>query len=337
MIVEAVEAHALGWRGKGVTVAILDTGIDTAHPAFTGRVVDEFCFSINSDCPNGSFFQTGAGAAAPCSWAPNQCDHGTHVAGIAAGGTDWGLPGVAPEAGILPIQVFSRVNNPVNCLPDPAPCARSFRSNQIAAIGVVDSLAATHNIAAINLSLGKSTNGAPCMNATYVIAVLNAMSHGVAVVASSGNDGSPFAVNFPACLPGVVAVGATDNSDAVWPSSNSSDMVDLLAPGVLVTSSVPGGIPGDKTGTSMAAPHVAGAFALLAERFPSSTVIQRLDHLKSTGVPVTERTASRNRDSRAERAAGRAIPPADSPGGRPADMVRQDGRRRGVVSRASGS
>ncbi len=121
-VINADDVHALGWDGSGWTVAILDTGIDQDHPFLTGRIVSQACYStedpgnnIFSLCPGSATSSTAANAAdidtALCNNTGNLCDHGTHVAGIAAGdGTGVaGAPaaGVAPGANIIAIQVFT--------------------------------------------------------------------------------------------------------------------------------------------------------------------------------------------------------------------------------------
>src|SRR5690606_22167174 len=117
-------------------------------------VVEEACFSSNSAtstslCPNGSNFQVGPGAAAPtrCIGA-NGCEHGTHVAGIAAGS-----PGVAPDANIIAIQVFSRFSGIAECGFNGS-CVKSFVSSQMSALIYAESFSSAYDIAAANLSLG---------------------------------------------------------------------------------------------------------------------------------------------------------------------------------------
>ena len=126
-LINADEVWADGVEGFGQTVAILDTGVDGTHEFLNGKVVSEACYSSNfalqgvsSVCPNGTTRQIGAGAGVPCTF--GQCDHGTHVAGIAAGrGSSLNFDGVAREANIIAIQVFSR-------FPDGPPVV-SIRSN----------------------------------------------------------------------------------------------------------------------------------------------------------------------------------------------------------------
>ena len=105
---------------------------------------------------------------------------------------------------------------------------------------------------------------------------------------ASGNDGFTDAVASPACISSAITVGSTDNQDTIAPNSNMSGMVDLLAPGVDIKSSVPGGNFAEKSGTSMAAPHVAGAWALLEERDPFKTVNDISYALKDTGKLVKD-------------------------------------------------
>jgi hypothetical protein len=139
-------------------VAILDTGVDRAHPFLAGRVIEETSYSGNGNCPNGTTTQAGTGAATPCTYAPSGCRHGTHVAGIAAGahGTFSGTPfsGVAKGASVLAIQVFSRFTG-ANCSgAGEDPCALAYTSDIVAGMQPVYDLRNQYRIAAVNLSLG---------------------------------------------------------------------------------------------------------------------------------------------------------------------------------------
>ena len=124
--VEATESAALGRTGAGKVVAILDTGVDKTHSFLQqasggSKVVSEACYSTLGDCPGGATSSTAAGSGVLCTYAPGDCKHGTHVAGIAAGrGT--AFSGVAPGANLISIQVYS------SYLCDFQPCARTFAS-----------------------------------------------------------------------------------------------------------------------------------------------------------------------------------------------------------------
>lgn len=305
-VIGAGRAHAAGWTGRGATVAVLDMGIDNDHPFVAGRIVHQACFSTTdaatgaaSLCPNGKDTQTGPGAAesriARClANGVNLCGHGTHVAGIAAGRRAPGAPadGVAPGAGIMAIQVFSRIDSAARCGAVGArpPCFVSYTSDQKLALEHVIRLARTYNVAAVNMSFG---GGGPHQRhcdgdaeAGALKAQFDALvARGVAPVAAAGNGGRT-GVAAPACLSGAVAVGATDNTDAIAGFSNRGPLVDLFAPGVSVTSSVPGGAYGPMSGTSMSAPHVAGSFAVLRQAFPGLDAAQALRRLRETGTPV---------------------------------------------------
>jgi len=289
-LVGATQAWAAGFDGTGMVVAILDTGVDKNHPFLAGKVVEEACFTSNNSCPNGIDSQIGSGAAIPCTYAPGGCRHGTFVAGIAAG-AGASLSGVAKGAQIMAVQVFSRVTGtPCNSAGED-PCALSSEIDQIAGLDRVFALRNQHTFAAVNLSLGGGKFTSPCDNqqAAREAAIDNLRSVGIATIAASGNDGFSDGIGAPACISTAVSVGATTKADTVWSDSNSASFLSLLAPGVSITSSVPGGgfLSGGQ-GTSFAAPHVTGAWAILKQKKPSVTVTEILNALTSTGLPITD-------------------------------------------------
>ena len=298
-IIGADKTWNSGFTGKGQAVAILDTGIDTSHPFLGGRVIAEACFSSNelyaqTLCPNGEETQIGTGAGTNCDLSIGGCTHGTHVAGIAAGYQSDNFAGVAKDSKVISIQVFSGIYDTSLCYPDTVPCALTSFSDVIAGLEHVLSL---HNnpsfsapIASINMSLGGDGYTIPCDEEYpfFVEIVENLKSVGIATIASSGNDSWINALGAPACISSVISVGATDDYDEVASFSNRAYFLDLLAPGVSIDSSVPGGTYGSKNGTSMAAPHVAGAWAVMRQANPSASVDKILNQFIVTGKPVIE-------------------------------------------------
>jgi subtilisin family serine protease len=268
-LVGAPAAFKLGATGKGQAVAILDTGVDAAHPFFGKRVTAEACFSptspaqrATSACPNGQREMIGAGAAKPC--AATGCDHGTHVAGIAAG-RGANFSGTAPEAEVIAVQVFS-VFDASACggLGRAGPCVASFTSDQIRALDYVLTLAKSRPVAAINMSLG---GGSPSSEIEQ--AVRHATSRGCVVVIAAGNWWKPtpdYPANLAGTIDGVIAVGATEHDHSVaffsHRSGPDSRMQYVTAPGVDIHSTLPNGTYGTMSGTSMAAPQVAAAFTM---------------------------------------------------------------------------
>jgi len=114
-------------------------------------------------------------------------------------------------------------------------------------------------------------------------------SASVATVVASGNEGFADALSSPACISSAVSVGATTKTpEAVASFTNSAWMLNLLAPGVSILSSVPGGSYASFSGTSMATPHVAGSWALMRQVSPTASVSEVLSALRSTGVPVPD-------------------------------------------------
>ncbi|GEM_PF-3422242 len=291
-LINADDVWQQGYTAEDQVVAILDSGVDQDHQMFAGKIVAEACFSSGptSLCPNGQVTQTGPGSAPPCSEISG-CDHGTHVAGIASGknGNHSGviLNGVAKDANMIAIQVFSRFDDD-SCSGN-SPCILSYTSDWMAGLEYVLSLDSVYSAASANLSLGStSTYQEPCDQYSAKTTIDQLKSAGIATVIASGNSSSSTGLSFPACISTAISVGNTQKDDTVRSSSNSADYLDLLAPGTSIDSAVPGNGYAEKTGTSMAAPHVTGAFAILRNMDSSLSVDEIADLLKTTGKPITD-------------------------------------------------
>jgi subtilisin len=315
-LIRARGAWHLGLTGEGQNIAILDTGIDNDHYFLAGKIVDEACFSTTSTipatssvCPGGASGMTGAETADNQSSELSGFDHGTHVAGIAAGRSPE-LSGVARDAGIIAINVFSRHNSVEHCRGGQSPCLVSFRSDQLRGLERVLELSESFKIAAVNLSLGSGRFTSVCdqENAAYHDLVNELKAVGIATVAAAGNDGFKEALAFPACLSSVISVGSSGDGsliiernpvtgertvnvapvDSVVTSSNSAPFLSLLAPGLWITSAVPGNQFAARQGTSMAAAHVSGAFAILRQKSEVATVDDLVTVLQQSGVNIAD-------------------------------------------------
>ncbi|HUR86721.1 MAG TPA: S8 family serine peptidase [Solirubrobacteraceae bacterium] len=284
--VGTVTALNNGYDGRGQSVAVLDTGVQSNHPWLAGKVVAEACFSTLTtgytagNCPNGLWTQTGAGAARPCTYSTS-CSHGTHVAHTAAGAY-----GVARGAQIMAVQVFHRT---------PSGTALSYESDQLNGMKFVYDNRGAYRPAAVNISIGSGGYTGPCDNRTsstsFYAWVAALRSVGIATVVSSGNDGYLNALSTPSCNSNVISVGNSTlvqgGADAVYSGSNSASFLSLLAPGTHICSAVPNNASDcTYTGTSMAAPHVAGAIAALKQLRPTVSVTAALTALQASGTPV---------------------------------------------------
>ena len=225
-----------GVTGENVTIAVIDTGIDINHREFRGRVVEGYDF-VDDD----RTAEDGNG-------------HGTHVAGTIAGARDGsGITGVAYSANIMPIRVLGNSGS-------------GSLANVIAGIR----WAADNNADVINLSLG----GADYSQAMFD-AVQHASESGSVVVMAAGNSGNS-SPDYPAAhaISYGIATGAVNQRREMASFSNRAGghrMNYVTAPGVNIYSSLPGGRYGRRSGTSMAAPHVAGIAGLLRSHDPSLT------------------------------------------------------------------
>jgi subtilisin family serine protease len=295
--IRANEAWAAGFTGLAQTVAVLDTGIDSFHPALAGRIVSEACYSSLGGCGDGAFSSTAPFSGLPCR-SPN-CSHGTHVAGIvAANAGPHRLQGVAPDASLISIRVFS----------DTLAGEVSYLSDLLKGLERVYVLRNTYTIAAVNMSLGSDARySSTCdrLSPATTALIRQLRASGIVSVISSGNNGDAGRLSFPACISDAVSVGSvsdrnwgdcsftgipvsTTAADKVACYSNASRNLTLLAPGSPITSTVPGNQVATDNGTSMAAPHVTGAFALMRQKQPGVSADEMVEALRSTGKPVAD-------------------------------------------------
>jgi subtilisin family serine protease len=245
-VVRAPQAWSLTHGSAGVLVAVVDGGIDAGHVELAGKVV-----------PGQDF--TGAGA--------DECAvHGTHVAGIVAAITNDGVAvaGLGWNTRVLDVRVLSY---------DPS---EDVCSGSLLAIADGIDYAVNAGARVVNLSLAGSFDSQAIRES-----VARAVARGVVVVAAAGNDGEQGnPVEFPAAIGDVLSVGATTQGDQTAFFSNHGGWVDISAPGSGIVSTTPGGGYGVMSGTSMAAPHVAAAAALLLALKPGLSgqeVVARLE------------------------------------------------------------
>jgi uncharacterized repeat protein (TIGR01451 family) len=269
-----------GYNGSGQTVVVLDTGIDYTLPAFgscSAPGLPASCRVLAAVDVNGldNLITTAN-------------NHGTNVSGIVAG-----------------VATGTRIAS-FNALPG----GSGSSSNVIAGINWAIANKSVYNITAINMSLGDSGKYTTLCSSTltnpYKTPIANARAAGIIPVASSGNNAYTNGISNPACTPGVVSVGAvydaswggpyswggtpptcTDSAasaaDKIPCFSNSASFLTMLAPGAFITAA---GI--QMAGTSQAAPHVAGAIAVLRAGYPSETIDQIVTRLTSSGISITD-------------------------------------------------
>jgi subtilisin len=301
-IVGANAAWNSGYTGSGQTVAIIDSGVDKNHSFLAGKVISEGCYSSNvagsstSVCPGGVTESTASDSGLHCDTAISGCAHGTNVAGIAAGrGTSFS--GVAKDANIIAIQVFSRFDSSTSC-GTATPCARYWTSDLIRGLERVRTLANTmNNIVAVNMSVQTGqqfTSNCDAAHSATKAAIDNLRSVNIATVICSGNYAFTNALTAPACISSSISVGSTEDGslgttlNTVSSFSDSSPLLHLLAPGRWINSSIPNNQFQNYSGTSMAAPHIAGAMAILKQKNPNATIDRMLNVMISTGQPITD-------------------------------------------------
>jgi len=237
-------------RGAGVSVAVIDSGIDKNHPDLTANLAGGINFvSKNWRKP-----------ADPNDW-DDAYGHGTHVAGIiAAADNEIGVVGVAPEAALYAVRVLNKTGS-------------GYVSDVIAGI----QWAVNNDMDIANMSLGSDDHVE-----SLQVACDAAAAAGVILVAAAGNDGAE--VDYPGAYDSVIAVAATDAGDGCPSWSSMGSAVVIAAPGVAVPSTYKDGGYATASGTSMAAPHVAGTLALLLSAGLGVDLCAGADDLLAPGV-----------------------------------------------------
>jgi hypothetical protein len=251
--------------GKGLTVAVLSTGVDAAHLDLSGAVTTGPDYSASGRTADGPFW----GA------------EGTAAAGLIAGhghghgGAD-GITGIAPDARILSLRVTLEYDDPLN-----SDTAITRRLPDAIAAGI--RYAVSHGARVIALPLDPGTFGLAAAGGPAAAdgstaeraAVSYALGHDVMLIAPAGDNGAGTGtVNYPAAYPGVIAVGATDRNGHLAPFTSVRPYVALTAPGSGLAAAAPGGGYASLASTDMSSALTAGVAALIRSRFPRMTAAE---------------------------------------------------------------
>ena len=265
------------YRGQGVRIGILDSGIDLSHPDLTAQID----LGLGKNCVGPGPPQDGFG-------------HGTHVAGTAAAPLNGiGVVGVAPESTLVPIKVLDDSG---------AGSVALLLCGIEHLIGLMTDGDPTNDIPIANMSLGADGVAGTCVTDPLHEAICRGSAEGIIFVAAAGNSAANAATVRPAAYPEVIAVSALADfdgepggaagcffvpdiecDDAFASFSNFGAVVDVTAPGVYILSTATGGSYQNASGTSMAAPHVAGVIALMKAVDPTVTPAEAAALLNQSG------------------------------------------------------
>jgi subtilisin family serine protease len=292
-LIRVDQVRGAGTTGKGVVVAVLDTGVDTHHPDIRDGLAAEQCFCMSASgagcCPNGTTEQSGAGAA------EDDNGHGTNVTGIITSDGRVAPPGIAPDSTVVVVKVLDKTG-------------AGTSSGILSALDFVINRHPEVKVVNLSLGLGNLFPGACDSAASFTTAFASAVNtlrgRGAVFFASSGNNGSSSQIAVPACIGNAIAVGAvykgdvgtitfgctdaTTAADRVACFSNSDSQVDVLAPGAPVTSAGIGGGVSTFVGTSQACPVAAGVAALILSAHPGLSPDAVEAAMKNTGVTITD-------------------------------------------------
>jgi parallel beta-helix repeat protein len=281
----------LGYTGDGVKVCVIDSGINATHPDLAGQIFGEYCYCSVSDdllgssncCPDGT---------AEDNDAEDYNGHGTHVTGTIAS-RDSTYKGVANDSDIYVVKVLNSSGNGI--FGDIGKAIDWCRIN------------AGANVISMSIGDGGNYPGVSSCPTSIDTSINNAYNNNIPVIVASGNDGYKNGINYPACSPNAISVGAvydksmgrepdfgnwasaqchddTTTPDKMTCFSNRASNLDLLAPGCKTNSTDIGGEFRWRCGTSMATPHVAGAASILLEKDSSLTPDKIKEALEDTST-----------------------------------------------------
>ncbi len=237
-----VQINGMNITGKDVTVCLIDTGVDYNHPDLGGgwgnKVLDGYDFVNNDTNPM------------------DDNGHGTHCAGIIA--ANGSIKGVAPDAKLVAIKAMDSTGY-------------GDFSDLDSGLEWCINHSEEYNISVISMSLGTENyhwyDYCDSDFSSTASLIDQAVENGIAVVIASGNENNYSAISAPACIKNATAVTASDKSDNMAGYANRNSITDLDAPGTYINSTYLGGGYAQMYGTSMATPHVAGAFALFVQAY----------------------------------------------------------------------
>jgi subtilisin family serine protease len=262
--IQAIRANMSSMTGRGVKIAVLDTGVDTDHPDLTGCIEETASF-------------------VPGETVEDVHGHGTHCIGTAAGpATPRQEPryGVASEARVLAGKVLD---------------ITGFGEDGRILAGIGWAIARGARV--ISMSLGAPVQPGELFPQTYEIVAQRAFERGTVIVAAAGNSsqrpGLVAPVERPANCPSILAVGSLDKAlgtsfFSCGGINGQGGEVDIAAPGRAVHSAAPGGGYATKSGTSMATPHVAGVLAMLIQADPNASATALKARLLSGAFPLAQ-------------------------------------------------
>jgi subtilisin family serine protease len=240
-----------GLTGKGIKIAILDTGFDFTHPELKNSYVGGYDYINNDDVPE------------------DENGHGTHVAGIITGdGIDQRAKGVAPDVKIYMFKVCDAFRQ----------CPEDAMMAAMQSVVVTDA-----RIMSMSIGRNPGTIDENCDWDPLAVEVNKVADTGIIPIIAAGNDGKTVAIS--GCASKAIAVGAVDKNDNVAVFSGRGKALDIVAPGVGIYSSVIGGYD-SWNGTSMATPHVSAIIALLLQYKPDLMDQEIRQILYDTTSPV---------------------------------------------------
>jgi hypothetical protein len=265
------DAYGQNITGKGVSIAILDTGVNYTHPDLKDNYEPDGSYDfVNND-----------------NFPMDDHGHGTHCAGIALGKgnlSNYQYVGVAPDAKLYVFKILNETGYGDYS---------TYLAGMEAAVDLNRDGDTSDHVDIVSLSFGTDTPGIPTDNMCIVADDL--VDAGVVVVAAAGNEGTANSITSPGCAQKAICVGATDKNDKIASFSSRGPVEwdgnymvkpDVVAPGVSITSTSKDGGYTTKQGTSMSTPHVAGAAALILQAYPNLTPDEVKDILKTTAVDL---------------------------------------------------